>query len=534
MSRSLNLLTLSMPTLTPEDHAHFLEHGYVVIKRAVPPETIAAAVRALEADADSDVVPNEAVAACLTDTVLDAVGELFGPAYPFTRSRQGVDIPRPHELGKEWTMPRAHLGDVDPTLMPDAWALGTLIFLTPLQPHGGAFVVFDGSHRRYQELISATPGTITKSAADARYAHEGQEFLAEPGDVLLFHPLLGLADSPNVSDPRTRHVLWSRWRPLERIVPGGKPLDALSTIEKVNSVRFLSACLGAQFAFPRCRAEGPKMPRLPGGALAHALIHFGGETRLFCVAGAEPGVVLRARSTDLWDWQWDRPLPPAPGPLLSLAFHQRGPGAILLAGVADDTQILASRDFDDWTPVANVVGARQGVGRFRANDGRRTIRGQMLFCVPCEDSRRVCCRWAPKWAGLGAAANEATVAAAPVGCRILGLCIAPVLGEQRFGLVVDVAAQGTFDSRPFYALSEDAALYPEPRQALVYTAPTAPRGLQVYARAREFWLCTYVRREDGEDCLFWGVVDWTQTPVTLREITEAAVWQQALETVGLR
>lgn len=517
-----------MSVLTPEDHAHFLEHGSVVIKRAVPLEIIAAAVRALKADSASDEVPNEALAACVTDTVLDAVGELFGPAYPFTRSRQGDDRPRPHEPGQEWTMPRAHLGDVDPTLMPDAWALGTLIFLTPIQPHGGAFVVFDGSHRRYQELISATPGAITKSAGDARYSHAGRELLAEPGDVLLFHPLLGLADSPNVSDPRTRHVLWSRWHPLERIVPGGKPLDALTTIEKANSVRFLSTRPGARFAFPRCRTEGPQMPRLPGGILAHALIHFAGETRLFCVSGAEPGVVLRARSTDLGDWQWDRPLPSAPGPVLSLAFHQRGPGAILLAGVADDTQILASRDLDDWTPVVTVIGARQGVGRFRA------IRGQTLFFIPCEDSRRVCCRWAPKWAGLGAAANQATVAAVPVGGRILGLCIAPVLDEQRFGLVVDVAAaQGTLDSRLFYALSEDVALYPEPRQALVYTAPTAPRQLQVYARAREFWLCTYVRWEDGEDRLFWGVVDWTQTPITLREITEAAAWRQALETVGM-
>ena len=27
--------------LTPQDHEHFIEHGYVVVRRAVPPETVA-------------------------------------------------------------------------------------------------------------------------------------------------------------------------------------------------------------------------------------------------------------------------------------------------------------------------------------------------------------------------------------------------------------------------------------------------------------------------------------------------------------
>ena len=70
------------PVLTPEDHEHFIEHGYVVVKNAVPRETYEAAVTALEAGKDEGrpgtpaykpAATGDLIKACQTDRMFEAI-----------------------------------------------------------------------------------------------------------------------------------------------------------------------------------------------------------------------------------------------------------------------------------------------------------------------------------------------------------------------------------------------------------------------------------------------------------------------------
>ncbi|MBV9850432.1 MAG: phytanoyl-CoA dioxygenase family protein [Armatimonadetes bacterium] len=533
-------LTAAAPVLTAQDHEHFLEHGYVVVKRAVPPETIAAAVEALEAgaytgrvgDADYRPVRAEAVAECVTDTVHAAIAEIFGEAYPFDRSRHGDDMPRPYRPEADWPPPRAHIDDDYPTLMPNGWALGLFIFLTPVRPHGGAFVLFPGSYRRYQEALAASPDGILGVVAAPELAGEHQEFLAEPGDILLFHHLMGHAGSENVADPQTRHALLSRWHPHARIVPGDKSLTAMTTIEKANSLRHQHERFGTTFQTPD-DGRGQGLAR-PGNLTAQTLLPVQGETHLLCVDDTQPHVIQHARSTDLSHWEFGEPLPTFSHPVDSLSLFQRGSDVLLLVGTAGAIRIYRSRGLTDWAPLHTVPEAEFGVGHYSTSFGSRTARGQVLFFVSPEQPTQVRCRWAKAWDQIGeAAGDEAVVAEAPDGRRITGLCLKPVFSESGFALVADLAEPEGAGTRPFYTLSGDSASYPDPLRPLAFTAPTAPRALQVYRRARNYWIVTYLRDQDGQARLFWGVIDWQHEPATLREITTPEQWATALEIVGV-
>jgi len=530
------MTTSPTPVLTPEDHRHFLEHGYVVVKNAVPPETLLAALAALEAGAysgsvggaDYRAVQGEAVSACITDTAHEAIAELFGAGRPFDRVRHGDDMPRPYKPGADWPAPRAHIDDDYPTLMPNGWAVGLFVFLTPVRPHGGAFVVFPGSHRRYQEALAATPGGILGAVAGRDLAGDPEEFLAEPGDILLFHHLLGHTGSENVADPRTRHALLSRWHPQGRIVPGAGAGEA--TIEKANS----GAALGT-FACDTGEEAGRILRgglARPGGLRAHALIHFRGRTHLFCVDGDQPDVVRHARSADLLRWEFGQDAITLPAPVSSLSLFQRGEEVLLMAGAGESVRLFTSRDLDAWAPLADVPGAQSGAGHFNTNYGSRTARGKVLFFVPAGHRGQVRCRWAASWDKVGGG-DEAAVAEAPDGWEVAGLCVHPVLGEQRFALMADLTEPGGAGTQPFYSLSGDSAAYAEPLRPLLFTAPAAPRDIRVYSRAREYWLVSYLRQQDGGDRLFWGTIDWQQEPPTVREIGTPEDWAAAFAVVGL-
>lgn len=190
-------LNSKKPVLRPEDHEHFLEHGFVVVKNSIPPEIIAAAVKALERKSFEGTpgmvgykpVQGSEVEACTTDKIHQAIAELLGTEYPFEPRRGGSDMPRLHQPDAEWHTPTAHVDDDYPIFMPDGWALGLFIFLTPVKTRGGAFIYFPGSYLRYQRLMSKTSQALKGYTAKVKYSGKFYEFLAEPGDALLFHHL---------------------------------------------------------------------------------------------------------------------------------------------------------------------------------------------------------------------------------------------------------------------------------------------------------------------------------------------------------
>ena len=86
------------PVLTDEDHRHFIEHGYVVLKGAVPEDLRRAAIQVLEQSnfegspgaGDYKPVRDPALDACLTPDLVRAVEEIAGGACPA--------ISPPHDL----------------------------------------------------------------------------------------------------------------------------------------------------------------------------------------------------------------------------------------------------------------------------------------------------------------------------------------------------------------------------------------------------------------------------------------------------
>jgi hypothetical protein len=46
-------------------------------------------------------------------------------------------------------------------------------------------------------------------------------------------------------------------------------------------------------------------------------------------------------------------------------------------------------------------------------------------------------------------------------------------------------------------------------------------------------MLTYLRRCKDQDHLFWGYIDWQETPPTLRPLIDAAAFDQAKSIVGL-
>ena len=535
--------------LTDADHDFFLRHGYVIVKNAVAPDVIAAAVAALDASdfegkvgaADYKPVRDAAVDACLSDTVFNAIGELFGPDYPYERVRHASDMPRPYEQGAAWTHQTVHVDDDYPTLMPAGWALGMFIFLTPVRPHGGAFLYAAGSPYRYRPVLADNPEWLSFYTARPEPAGPAEEYLAQPGDVLLFHHLMAHAGSTNVADPQTRHALLARWHPQRRIVPGPRPFAAMSTIEKANSSLYLRHQSGDATSLPGRPGQATTQALregyvAPGGVAAHAVIRVEGVTHLFYVAGADPTMIRHAHSRDWASWKDDPPVEGVDGPIRALSLFRQAEHILLFAGAGADTPrtaILASPDLRDWSHLTTLDGALSVAGHSTTDYGSAVARGNVAIVLPASDSAAARALWGPSWENAAEWTGAARAATAPPGATLEDAFVKPILGEVEFTLVAD-ATTGEGGSQPHYARSRDSAVYAGRLQPLTYSAPAAPRRLRVYARARYYWLVTYTRAAaDGQQRLFWGAIDWQRDVPVLEELDSAEALTSALAVVGI-
>src|SRR5262249_48640392 len=77
------------------------------------------------------------------------------------------------------------------------------------------------------------------------------EFLAEPGDAIIWQHLMGHAASVNTSNPQTRHVLDLRFGAELPVDPGEKEFEQMSTLERASSLRFLASRFGNGFMLPQ-------------------------------------------------------------------------------------------------------------------------------------------------------------------------------------------------------------------------------------------------------------------------------------------
>ena len=188
------------PVLSPEDHEHFLRTGYIHLRGAIPPESVAAALAFVDGPERVTEYPK-----LDCSRVHGAVQELLGSRYTLNSdpTNGGYDMPRPLVSPDDdeaayaealagsvsetvVTSGGSHCDDAYGTLMPQGWALGSFIFLTPVAPRGGGFIIYPGSFLRYREAMGTVGPGCYKGAAPV---HGGEllEVLAEPGDAVIFH-----------------------------------------------------------------------------------------------------------------------------------------------------------------------------------------------------------------------------------------------------------------------------------------------------------------------------------------------------------
>lgn len=537
-------LTESAPAtvLSPADHEHFIAHGFLVLKRAVGPDVVAAALERLALPGPDASSPE--VQACCSETVRAAVAELAGPRYRL-RHRFSDHHPRAYDPDAVWRFQQMHVDDDYPTLAPSDWVVSSFTFLTPVRPRGGALVYVDGSHRFYRTLMSETLDRFAANADLTGLSGEGTELLAEPGDVLIVHHLLGHCGTNNVADPEhVRQVLLFRWYPDRRIVPGSKPFDEMSTIEKALSNRFLAERFGARFRFPE----------VPAGAAAHALregfggqagvggqaaLHLRGASRLLYVDRADPARLRHLESRDLVSWS------PAEdsgevdlgiGPLAALSALQAGDRTFLCAARegARSTLLLASDDLVRWERLAEFPDSRGGHVHFNGlGDATQVAWGWVVYLVAADGSG-VSCRWSgPRGDGRSWDASDPFFTA-PRGMEVQDVHLASIATEEHFGVVVDLEPAGEPRAAvPWAAITADAGRMTGALAPLRWSSPTPPRRIRPFARASYYWLVTYIREQGGQDRLFWGEIDWRREPLEVVEIGDPEAMRAAFETVGM-
>jgi len=522
--------------LNSEDHEHFINHGYVIVRNAVPPGILAAAVNALEQNPGAHGRGLPEIEACTTERMLDAIEELFGDGYAFHRRPGGYDMPRPHQPEEPWPEPTAHVDDSYPTMMPNGWAIGSFIFLTPVLSHGGAFIYFPGSYLRYREVMGHCCHCIKGAAQQPVYSGPYREYLAAAGDVLLFHHLMGHTGSTNVRNPATRHAILCRWHPVERIIPGDKPTDQMTTIEKTNSARYMADRFNLELPIlhPPHLTESLDGVAPWNQVVTFAILHYGGRLHLFYVDSDAPCTIRCMTSRDITTWEESEPLTPDLGDIRSIQFHQYRTEAILgVTAVDGHSAIFESTDMISWDPQAVIADCHAATPWFVYGQyPSKVAEGQAIYRVPVSETDKVYCHWGDRWNEANSWDTTSCALQTPNGERIQDLTIAAHVGDSFCTIVVDVASDRADITVPLYTQPTDVAVANEPLRPLPFACDTAPRQIRIINRARKYWLVTYLRAHAGQERMFFGCIDWNREEPVLEELSTGRLLRQALGTVG--
>jgi hypothetical protein len=535
-----------MPVLTATHHRQFLDSGYVLLRGLIPQEAVDAAVAALESSPQArDCIPGERpvfhydipeVERCIPlGTLQCAISELAGPDAPLSTPPKLVYIPRAHtdtpNSQKRW-----HIDLVTPMLTPDLWAVNTFVFLTRVRAGGGAFHFVPGSPRRLRAAMLRDSIGFSFRADGAEASQDqpdGIEFLAEPGDVLLYSYLLSHDASANLTDAQTRHAFGGgTWGPLSRLDLRGKPVDAMSTLEKANSTRYQRTVDPAIPDYAPAD-DGPRSPQLAGRLRSHATLRLGGRVRIVAVDDARPNVVRQFSSTNWADWQEEAPLELESGASIARVDLEDRAERMLLVSVIDAGGNHSVRRFVEedglarWREDAPAIdGALSAESAFaHPVYGSREAYGVADFFVTAADPSRL--RWTCEMIGLGGEKRHGVVAEVGGGRRIVDFLLKPGFPSQHC-LVAELEEP---DGRRglWYAHSPTIDAFDEALQPLTVDGE-AVRGLRLHERARGYWLVSYI----GDDsAIRWGAIDWEEQRPRLRALNTADALRDALGIVGL-
>ncbi len=225
--------------LTTEQIASFKAHGYLILENLIEMPVIENWRDQLWTPLGSslespDTWPTDQVA--LNDfrfsppesafgqqpTMQKIVEQLGGENFTGGGGSPIINWPRPTS---EWSMPtHGHIDGYGPA----GWTpfmLGATTYLYDVEPGGGAFVYWPGSHRTTHEYFRQYPEQIDGSYKDIegvgwqvfsnRAPEAPREFIAPAGTVVLWHAFLCHTGSTNVR-LTPRFGLFARWRHKRR------------------------------------------------------------------------------------------------------------------------------------------------------------------------------------------------------------------------------------------------------------------------------------------------------------------------------
>jgi len=225
-------MTSSTP-LADEQIQHFKKHGFLILKNLLDQFSIdqwrKQIWRELEASLNQpESWPTEKSG--LDDYQYDPPESAFAH-YPALASiiqqlgggnfaaGGGTPIIRWPELGRSWELPQS--GHID--AYGGYWApfmIGATTYLYDVEPKGGAFIFWPDSHhvahRYFRQNPTQVDGSFMKKEGFSwdvfcdNPKTGGQEFVADAGDVVLWHSYLTHNGSTNVNDS-PRMALFARW-----------------------------------------------------------------------------------------------------------------------------------------------------------------------------------------------------------------------------------------------------------------------------------------------------------------------------------
>jgi hypothetical protein len=518
--------------LTSEDHVRFLRDGYVFLPHAVSKDIVSNAVRGFE-DAPKGEAGRarrrEAAHSCISETLLRAVRELHGPCYPVA-----LDDVAPTYIPRIRTAdalhhPSPHMDMIHPTFVPDFWAVGAFVFLSPVRHLGGAFLYSPGSPNRLRAWMATNSGEsgwgVTK---DERIAGVVEECLADAGDVIVFqHPILH-SGSENILGETTRHALRFSFPVSPRLTTKDKSIEQMSTIEKANSIDYLHAHHSAAFARLTV-GENVDFSLGFGPVLAHDTLKFGGSVHRFWVSPDNPSIVQSAVSSDFVNWHQQQPLNLTYDRIIGLHLeHRFNPTLTLVCRKTDGetwSRVYESANLDDWRQIIGAPAWTLSRPHFLQNASEgpfmsKRASGSMFYFVTDEELSLV------RWRCGGSRYEASAWREQGIACRARGvvtdLWCRPGPAMYRHVLVADIDGVAHFTETSF----QDE--YELPFRAFRLKAGV-PSQLRCFERAQGYWLVTYRR----DKRVYWGEVDWTFSPGEIREYESEDELRSGLATVGL-
>ena len=528
--------------LSPEDHRHFVEYGFVVLPNILSEDEIKEVLPAptITDDLSLDQIQIDALT---SSRLITAIEELFGSGAGVVQKGGSRDMERVFEPHADWGSFSAHVDDAYPTIMPNGWAVGCFLFLTPVRSGGGAFIYFPGSSWRYRQLMERNWQVVKEAASAPEHSGAGKECLVSSGDAILFHHLMGHCGSPNVSDPEvTRHAILTRWRPRERVVPGMKPFSDMSTIEKANSARYaahrkqVSRSTATDNSDKSVTVLRDGFSGLEKPASMAVLHHDGGIHLLYADSVRKNGVIHHMVSTDFVSWERRDDLAVSVDDVHTLQLHQYGYDVILAITTASGCAVLfSSQNWTDWKVLDKIDDCLTATPWYTYDKYPSEVaKEHTLFTVMRDDPDKVHCRSGEDWCQMSTWLTDGISIRAADGKRITDVAVAAQYSDRDCAFVVDLCGDVKKGAtHPSYALTTETAASGGLLQSLPFFGNIHPWCIRILHRAQNYWMVGFLHRGQKEDRLMWGAIDWLHHTPTLIQINGPAELDEVRKIVGL-